>query len=584
MRKNILNAKRLLPFFAMVVVLACSSSAFANATIVIVNANAPGIGFNDPTPVAPVGGNPGTTLGQQRINAFNHAAQIWGSTLDSPVTIRIQAAFVTLGPGVLGAAGTTYLASDFGSVGLFPGAEVPATWYFAALADKRAGAELHPTPGFPDIVAQFSRTFNFYLGLDNNHGSQPDLVTVLLHEFAHGLNFANQVNETNGRNFGATDANPEGGLTDIFASHTLDGMVGLTWAQMTTTAERAASATRLGRVVWDGAEVTATAPSVLSLGNPDVRLLAPVGMAGSYQFGTAAFGPPLGSPVSGDVVAAVDIAEPAGTLVAGTTTDGCSPFSNAAAVAGKIALIERGRCGFSEKAKNATDAGAIGMIIYNNAGANAVLGPPGMATDPVFGPQVTIPTVSMTRPDGLAIVSALGSGAVTASLLFDPAILAGAVQLGRVRLFMPFPVTTGSSGSHYDTTARRNLLMEPAISGDLTHNVKAPHDLTLELLRDVGWFADADNDGATDGTDCEPNSNFAPTVVIGSCDSGVTNFLFTSGCTFADLINHISESSSNHGQFVAQVNQLLNQLKEQGTITPEQKEILSSCTGGAAIP
>ena len=33
------------------------------AQIVIVNINAPGVGFNDPTPRAPVGGNTGTTLG-----------------------------------------------------------------------------------------------------------------------------------------------------------------------------------------------------------------------------------------------------------------------------------------------------------------------------------------------------------------------------------------------------------------------------------------------------------------------------------------------------------------------------------------
>jgi hypothetical protein len=33
------------------------------ATIVIVNNDGAGEGFNDPTPVAPVGGNPGVTLG-----------------------------------------------------------------------------------------------------------------------------------------------------------------------------------------------------------------------------------------------------------------------------------------------------------------------------------------------------------------------------------------------------------------------------------------------------------------------------------------------------------------------------------------
>ena len=35
-----------------------AQSAFATATITIVNNNAAGVGFNDPAPRAPVGGNP----------------------------------------------------------------------------------------------------------------------------------------------------------------------------------------------------------------------------------------------------------------------------------------------------------------------------------------------------------------------------------------------------------------------------------------------------------------------------------------------------------------------------------------------
>ena len=38
----------------------------AAARITIVNANQAGIGFNDATPATPVGGNSGTTVGQQR--------------------------------------------------------------------------------------------------------------------------------------------------------------------------------------------------------------------------------------------------------------------------------------------------------------------------------------------------------------------------------------------------------------------------------------------------------------------------------------------------------------------------------------
>ena len=114
----------------------------------------------------------------------------------------------------------------------------------------------------------------------------------------------------------------------------------------------------------------------------------------------------------------------------------------------------------------------------------------------------------------------------------DISIRAGADGLGRARLFMPNPVVGGSSGSHYDSPSRsRNLLMEPAINRDLTHSVKAPEDLTLELLRDVGWFADADVDGKADELDCDATSDTSATVVIGEHNTGVPNTMFANGCT-----------------------------------------------------
>lgn len=563
MRKNIINLKRSLVLFAMMLVLACSSSVFASVTIIINNVDGPNEGFNDPTPAVPVGGNAGTTLGQQRLIAFTYAANIWGATLDSNVPVVIQAAFNPLAPNVLGSAGTIFIFRDFPGTGLHPGAEFPGTWYGSALADKRAGFELNP--GFPDINAQFSSNFIFYLGLDNNHGALPDLVVVLLHEFAHGLNFQTFVSASTGANFA--------GFTDIFARHILDDTNNLYWNQMTQ-AQRQASATRFGRVVWDGSNVNGDVPNVLSFGSPEVTVLSPAGIAGTYQFGTAAFGAALSSPgVSANVVPAVDPADGAGPA----TTDGCSAFTNAAAVAGKIALIERGTCGFVVKAKNAQNAGAIAAIIYNNA-ANAGAAPPGMAG---VDPTVTIPSVSLTRADGLSIVANIP---VVASLSVNLSIRAGADPAGHARLYAPFPVAPGSSISHYDTVAFKNLLMEPAINGDLTHNVKAPDDLTLELLRDVGWFPDADLDGLADNFDCEPNSNFAPTVVIGGCDTGVTNYLFTSGCTLSDLIAHIAATSKNHGKFVSGVSHLGEALVANGTITPAQKDAIQSCAAGASIP
>src|SRR5256885_4746604 len=105
-----------LVLLATLAVLSFASSAFGAATIVIQNNDAAGVGFNDPTPVAPVGGNPGTTLGQQRLNAFQGAANVWGATLTStqPITIRAQwtALSCTSNSAVLGSAGATNIFSD----------------------------------------------------------------------------------------------------------------------------------------------------------------------------------------------------------------------------------------------------------------------------------------------------------------------------------------------------------------------------------------------------------------------------------------------------------------------------------------
>src|SRR6185295_13494646 len=261
MRKQKFIARLSAVLFALVVVLAYSGSAFAGANVIVINNDGPNEGFNDPTPAAPVGGNPGTTLGAQRLFAFQFAANIWGATLDSNQDIYVVAAFNPLAPNVLGSAGAWDVFSDFPGVGLYPGAEFPGTWYGSALADKRAGQDQDITA--PDINAQFSSDFNFYLGLDNNHGAQNDLVTVLLHELGHGLGFQNFVNEATGANLGGFT---DGGRfypvqTDIFARHTFDTTLGLYWDQMTQ-AQRQASATRFGRVVWDGPAVNAGVPLV----------------------------------------------------------------------------------------------------------------------------------------------------------------------------------------------------------------------------------------------------------------------------------------------------------------------------------
>lgn len=77
----------------------------------------------------------------------------------------------------------------------------------------------------------------------------------------------------------------------------------------------------------------------------------------------------------------------------GTVGDslGCNALTNAAEVAGKIAMIYRGTCEFGMKALNAQNAGAIGCIIVNN-----VPGAPIAMGAGAVGAQDTIPIVMIT--------------------------------------------------------------------------------------------------------------------------------------------------------------------------------------------
>src|SRR5205085_7441579 len=143
---------------------------------------------------------------------------------------------------------------------------------------------------------------------------------------------------------------------------------------------------RDGQEVWVGPNVAARAPSmldrVLMLG-----ITAPASVAGQYDFlGGASFG---SVPTS---------AAFAGQVVAGNPADGCAAFANAADVAGKVAIVRRGTCGFAVKAKNAQLAGAKSVIIANNV---AGTGPVGMGgTDPT----VTIPAISVGTDQGNALI------------------------------------------------------------------------------------------------------------------------------------------------------------------------------------
>jgi hypothetical protein len=460
----------------LLALLLCSNS-WAAATITIVNGDPAGVGFNDPTPVTPVGGNTGITLGAQRLNAFQAAASKWGETLDSNVPIRVLATWEALPctdtAAVLGSAGALEVFSDF------PGAPQANAWFGKAETNKLIGFDADPDT--PDIRARFNVNLGqpgcftgspFYLGLDNNHGSNTDLVTVLLHEFAHGLGFQTYTDDETGELLA--------GIPSVWDYFLLDTTTGKVWKDMNN-AERVASAIKSGKLVWNGVQVTNAAQVVLQAGTPILTVLTPPEVAGVYQVGTAAFGPPLSSPgVTGEVMPVVDTPPDLGLA--------CVPLSdlNTRAVRGKIAMIDRGTCTFVVKIRNVQEAGAVGTIVVDNvAGAP----PPGIGGS---DPGIVIPVVRITLEDGRALKQAIARRTRThsgmyANLGVNLGVRAGTDPLGRVLMYAPRPNQPGSSVSHYDTSATPNQLMEPAINADLRHEVKPPFDLTYPLLKDIGW-------------------------------------------------------------------------------------------------
>jgi hypothetical protein len=121
---------------------------------------------------------------------------------------------------------------------------------------------------------------------------------------------------------------------------------------------------------------------------PQLDVIAPAGLAGSYTAAGSTFDPEAAS----DLTAELELADDG----VGVNSDGCEALVGF--TPGRIALIDRGNCEFAVKAQNAEAAGAVAVVV-----ANYEDGVIRMSGSPASG----IPAVMITQDDGQTLRAAL---------------------------------------------------------------------------------------------------------------------------------------------------------------------------------
>ncbi len=238
--------------------------------------------------------------------------------------------------------------------------------------DNYNAGDLRPTVTAPGV---FDRTMLFDIQPNANAEQIAAATTNLffvnnwLHDWYYDAGF----NEASGN--AQTDNFGRGGLGNDAIRAQAQDYGGTNNANMSTPADGASP--RMQMYIFSGPR------------NARLTANAPASVAGNYAVGVAAGFGPQTFDVTGDVVVAQDAADATGP----STTDACTALTNAADVAGKIAFVDRGTCGFTIKMQNAQAAGAIGVIVADNvAGAVVDLGGTGTG--------ITIPALRVTLADG----------------------------------------------------------------------------------------------------------------------------------------------------------------------------------------
>ena len=247
-------------------------------------------------------------------------------------------------------------------------------WAFEDRDNNGVSAANEPNGG-SDLI------FDEALNVDNEPVDYVDAATVnlfymvnVMHDFSNAMGFTPNAGAMQTNNYG------EGGVEN-------DAIIALAQqganANIVNNAEFIPSIdgeqSYINMFVWD----QSSDAQYLSIDEP-------ASIAGTYQTGvTQGWGMTIttSNPVSGQLVEVND------NVFNAIATDACEELINGADVMGKIALIDRGGCGFGTKVLNAENSGAIAAVIcnYEEATTNMLPG--------ADGSQVSIPAVFIKSND-----------------------------------------------------------------------------------------------------------------------------------------------------------------------------------------
>ena len=204
--------------------------------------------------------------------AFSYAASIWASILISAVPITVDACWSNnLSTGVLGHGGAQGFWRNT------PNLPLTNTWYPIALVNKYYGADYDPIKN--DIYIAYSSSYNWYYGTNGaTPAGQLDLVSVAMHEMAHGLGFTGFVRVDDG--IGTAECNGVSGngcwglatgYPSIYDRYTQDTGSN----NLINTAVYANPSAALGNALKSGAVYFSGANANAANGGSRVRLYAP---------------------------------------------------------------------------------------------------------------------------------------------------------------------------------------------------------------------------------------------------------------------------------------------------------------------